>query len=120
MIVGLPVIVSLPSFLEPAMKFTSCFVLSVSLFVAAFAQGADNVPDVLKFKMNSLAGQPVDLSKYQGKVVLMVNVASECGLTPQYEGLQALHKKYSDQGLAVLGFPANEFGAQEPGSNSQI
>ena len=74
----------------------------------------------LSYTMNSLAGKPVELSKYQGKVVLVVNVASECGLTPQYAGLQQLHEQYAGKGLAVLGFPANEFGAQEPGTNAQI
>ena len=88
--------------------------------VSSFAYGADKVPDVLNFKMTALDGKPVELSKYAGKVVLFVNVASECGLTPQYDGLQALHRKYADQGLAVVGVPANEFGAQEPGTNSQI
>src|SRR5215813_8701493 len=78
------------------------------------------VPDVLNFTMNSLDGKPVDLSKYQGKVVLMVNVASECGYTPQYAGLEELHRRYSAKGLNVLGFPANEFGQQEPGSNAEI
>jgi glutathione peroxidase len=85
----------------------------------AAAQGKD-VPPVLDFKMKRLSGKEVALAQYQGKVLLVVNVASQCGLTPQYEGLQALHKKYADQGLAVLGFPANEFGAQEPGSNEEI
>ncbi|HZI51429.1 MAG TPA: glutathione peroxidase [Terriglobia bacterium] len=83
-------------------------------------QETAKVPDVLNFTMNSLDGKPVNLSKYQGNVVLMVNVASECGYTPQYEGLQALHKKYAARGLRVLGFPANDFGAQEPGTNAQI
>jgi len=78
------------------------------------------VPDVLNFTMNSLDGKPVNLSKYQGNVVLMVNVASECGYTYQYEGLQALHKKYAARGLRILGFPSNDFGAQEPGTDSQI
>ena len=78
------------------------------------------MPDVLNFTMDSLDGKPVNLSKYQGNVVLMVNVASQCGYTPQYEGLQALHKKYASRGLRILGFPANNFGAQEPGTNSQI
>ncbi|MCI0674678.1 MAG: glutathione peroxidase [Phycisphaerales bacterium] len=70
--------------------------------------------------MNSLDGKPVKLSKYQGKVVMMVNTASKCGYTPQYKSLQALHEKYADKGLAILGFPANEFGQQEPGTNEQI
>jgi glutathione peroxidase len=75
---------------------------------------------MLQGKMKSLAGQEVDLSQYQGKVLLIVNVASECGYTPQYKGLQALHNKYSQSGLMVLGFPCNQFGHQEPGSSQQI
>jgi glutathione peroxidase len=78
------------------------------------------VPAALNFKMENLAGEQVDLSKYKGKVVLMVNVASKCGYTPQYAALEALHEKYGDQGLAILGFPANEFGKQEPGTNQEI
>jgi glutathione peroxidase len=75
---------------------------------------------MLQGKMKSLAGQEVDLSRYRGKVLLIVNVASECGYTPQYKGLQALHTKYSQSGLAVLGFPCNQFGHQEPGTSEQI
>ena len=96
------------------------------LFVCGkgMAQAADKgektVPSVLNFKMKSLSGEPVDLSKYQGKVILMVNVASKCGYTPQYKGLQALYEKYGPQGLVILGFPANNFGKQEPGTNEQI
>ncbi len=75
---------------------------------------------VLNRKMKSLSGKTVDLSKYAGKVVLIVNTASKCGLTPQYEGLQKLHEKYSDKGLAVLGFPCNQFKGQEPGTNEEI
>lgn len=82
-------------------------------------QAADT-PAVLNFTMNNITGQPVKLAKYSGQVVLMINVASECGLTPQYNGLEQLHETYGGKGLAVLGFPANEFGAQEPGSNDQI
>lgn len=78
------------------------------------------VPAALHFKMKSLDGKEVDLARYQGKVVLMVNVASKCGLTPQYKLLEALHKKYAEKGLAILGFPANNFGAQEPGTDEQI
>lgn len=74
----------------------------------------------LNFTVKSINGKDVALSKYQGKVVLIVNVASECGLTPQYEDLETLHEKYHEKGLSVLGFPANEFGKQEPGSNDEI
>ena len=70
--------------------------------------------------MKSIDGTDVDLGSYKGKVVLVVNVASRCGATPQYEGLQALYEKYKDKGFVVLGFPANDFGAQEPGSDEQI
>ena len=77
-------------------------------------------PAALNFTMNSLDGKPVDLAKYQGNVVLMVNVASQCGYTPQYEGLQELHKRYASRGLRLLGFPSNDFGQQEPGTNSEI
>ena len=82
--------------------------------------GSTKVPAALNFTMSSLDGKPVDLSKYQGNVVLMVNVASECGYTPQYAGLEQLHKKYSGKGLRILAFPANDFGSQEPGTNAQI
>jgi len=74
----------------------------------------------LSFTMKSLDGKDVDLSQYEGKVVLMVNVASKCGLTPQYSQLQALHEKYADDGLAVLGFPCNQFLGQEPGTAEEI
>lgn len=77
-------------------------------------------PAILNFTMNSLDGKPVNLARYQGKVILVVNVASECGYTPQYQGLQDLHKKYSSRGLSVLGFPSNDFGQQEPGNNAEI
>lgn len=80
----------------------------------------EKVAPALNFTMDGIDGKPVKLSQYQGKVVLMVNVASKCGLTPQYEALEGLHEKYHEKGLAVLGFPANEFGAQEPGTNKEI
>jgi glutathione peroxidase len=70
--------------------------------------------------VNTIAGAASSLAAHAGKVRLVVNVASQCGLTPQYTGLEALYRKYKDRGLEVLGFPANEFGAQEPGSNAEI
>lgn len=75
---------------------------------------------IYEFTMNSITGQPVPLSQYKGKVVMVVNVASKCGFTPQYKGLEALYKKYEGKGLVILGFPANDFGSQEPGTNAEI
>ncbi|MBI3651196.1 MAG: redoxin domain-containing protein [Acidobacteria bacterium] len=75
---------------------------------------------VYDFTMNDIDGRPVKLDAYKGKVVLLVNVASKCGYTPQYEGLQATYMKYKDRGLVILGFPANNFMGQEPGSNEEI
>lgn len=72
------------------------------------------------FTATTIRGEQKDLAEYKGRVLLVVNVASECGLTPQYKGLEALNKKFSAKGLSVLGFPANEFGGQEPGTNAQI
>jgi glutathione peroxidase len=83
-------------------------------------KGVVKVPAVLNFTMNDITGKPVELKKYQGMVVVFVNVASQCGYTPQYQDLQALHTKYADKGLAIVGVPANEFGGQEPGSNAEI
>jgi len=95
---------------------------SVSFLATASAddKGDKKVPPVLNFKMKSLAGKEVDLSQYKGKVILIVNVASKCGYTPQYQGLQALHDKYANEGLVVLGVPSNDFGRQEPGTSEQI
>lgn len=73
-----------------------------------------------QFTFEGIDGQPIALADYKGKPVLVVNTASQCGFTPQYEDLQALHKQYAGRGLVVLGVPANDFGAQEPGTNAQI
>lgn len=78
------------------------------------------VTSPLQFTLKDIKGETVELSKFKGKVVLFVNVASQCGLTPQYEGLQALYKKYEKDGLVIIGVPANEFGKQEPGTNDEI
>jgi len=75
---------------------------------------------VLDYEMETIDGEKIKLSQFKGKVVLMVNVASKCGLTPQYEGLEALYEKYEKQGLVIIGFPANNFGSQEPGTNEEI
>ena len=73
-----------------------------------------------QLKTTSLQGQPIDFKEFEGKVVLIVNTASECGLTYQYQSLQALHEKYASQGLIIIGFPCNQFGQQEPGDANQI
>jgi glutathione peroxidase len=83
-------------------------------------KGDKSVPAVLNFTLKDITGKPVELSQYQGKVVLLVNVASKCGYTPQYQGLQALYEKYGKDGLVVIGVPANEFGRQEPGTDAEI
>lgn len=72
------------------------------------------------FTVDNIDGESVSLSKYKGNVILIVNVASKCGYTPQYEGLQSLYESYKDQGLVILGFPANNFKGQEPGTNEEI
>ena len=79
-----------------------------------------DVPAALNFEVKSIEGDPVRLDKYHGDVVLIVNVASKCGLTKQYKELQQLHEDHAEAGLAILGFPANNFGKQEPGSNEDI
>ena len=105
---------------KTAMLFVALALPGIVSPAAAQEKGVRKVPGVLQFKMKSLDGKTIDLAKYQGKVVLMVNVASECGYTPQYKGLQALHEKYAKDGLAILGFPCNDFGSQEPGSEREI
>ncbi|RIX82419.1 glutathione peroxidase [Acidovorax cavernicola] len=75
---------------------------------------------VYDFQATRIDGKPVKLSTFRGQVLLIVNTASKCGFTPQFEGLEALHEKYADQGLTVLGFPSNQFGGQDPGSNEEI
>ncbi|NJJ39805.1 glutathione peroxidase [Paenibacillus apii] len=75
---------------------------------------------VYDYQANTLSGQKEPLSKYEGKVLLIVNTASKCGFTPQYEGLQKLYDKFKDRGFAVLGFPSNQFASQEPGSSEEI
>lgn len=85
------------------------------------AQDEDKkMAQIYEYKAKALDGSEVDLTKYKGDVLLIVNTASKCGYTPQYEGLEELHKKYAAKGLKVLGFPCNQFGAQEPGNSGDI
>ena len=96
-------------------------IVAMALMSAAFAEEAvKDAPPALAFSMKNIDGKSVDLSEYEGKVVLFVNVASRCGYTKQYTGLQQLHEKYAEKGLAVVGVPCNQFGAQEPGTNEEI
>jgi len=101
----------------------SCVLLTVAA-ISGFGSGRSGSepggPSIYDFTMNDIDGKPVNLAHFKGKVVLVVNVASRCGFTPQYEGLQKLYLKYQQQGLVILGFPANNFGFQEPGTNAEI
>ena len=99
--------------------------LAAGLFLVAGAEAEGKKPEkkasgALTFTMKGLDGKNVDLSQYKGKVVLIVNVASKCGYTKQYKGLQKLYDQYKSDGLVILGVPANEFGGQEPGSDKDI
>jgi glutathione peroxidase len=108
------------------MRFVATLAIGVAFlsFGVAFSCSAgeqgEKVPAVLQFKMTGLDGKEMDLAQFKGKVVLIVNVASECGYTPQYKTLQATYAKHSADGLVVLGVPCNQFGAQEPGSSREI
>lgn len=100
------------------MKTISCRVALALLALPLGALAAS--ASFYDYTVNSLDGKPVPLKSFQGKVALVVNTASECGFTPQYEGLEKLYEKYQKQGLVVLGFPSNDFGGQEPGSSAEI
>lgn len=97
--------------LKPYLFFGALLIMASSLFAAS---------GVYDFTLNSIDGKPAPLAEYKGKVVLIVNVASQCGYTPQYTALESIYEKYKDQGFVILGFPANNFGAQEPGTNEEI
>src|SRR5579871_5518456 len=88
--------------------------------VAAFSAAPDSGKSIYDYTLKSIDGQPTPLKSYKGKVVLLVNVASRCGFTPQYTALESIYEKYKDQGFVITGFPANNFGSQEPGTNSEI
>jgi glutathione peroxidase len=95
--------------------------LILALFFMAAAQAHAACPPLLDEALPTLLDdKPESLCQYQGKVLLVVNTASQCGYTPQYEGLEKLYRRYKDRGLVILGFPSNDFGGQEPGSNKEI
>jgi glutathione peroxidase len=99
------------------MKALSICTIVLAVLFAMPLQAQDNLFD---YKLKSLSGEEVPMSTYKGNVVIVVNTASKCGLTPQHKGLEAMYKKYKDQGLVVLGMPCNQFLGQEPGSSSEI
>jgi glutathione peroxidase len=98
-------------------NFLKIATIGLVILMAGTSYAASNVYD---FTLPSIDGKPMPLANFKGKVVLMVNVASKCGYTPQYSALEALYEKYKDQGFVIVGFPANNFGAQEPGTNEEI
>lgn len=105
--------------MKKILSFLLASILS-TLFPHRSLADVSSLPSLYGFKVKSIEGDEVDLSSFKGKVLLIVNTASECGFTPQYEDLENLYNKYKDQGLVVLGFPANDFGNQEPASNKEI
>ena len=99
---------------------TRLLTLAAALALTSMAASADPVQSLYDLTVNSLDGKPVDLSQYKGHVVLVVNVASKCGFTPQYAGLEKLYTDYKDKGFVILGFPSNDFHNQEPGTPQEI
>ncbi len=94
--------------------FLTCFLLSNAL------HAEEKEMNIYDFNVTTIEGKEISMSQYKGKVLLIVNVASQCGFTPQYEGLEKLYETYKDDGFMVLGFPSNQFGEQEPGSDEEI
>ncbi len=99
------------------MSVTKLILFALPILMATAASGASSI---YEFQMNSIDGKPTFLSDYRGKVVLIVNVASRCGFTPQYSALEKVYRQYRDRGFVILGFPANNFKEQEPGTNEEI
>lgn len=108
------------------MKYLTIFTITVAVFFAAYfyLQSGNGEKmssnSIYEFSAKSIDGKDVNFSEFNGDVLLIVNVASKCGFTPQYEGLENLYKKYKDKGLVILGFPCNQFGKQEPGTEEEI
>ncbi len=101
------------------LKHLTAFALVLAAATPLLAE-APAEKSALDHKVKTITGKEVDLNDYKGKVLLVVNVASRCGRTPQYKDLQALHEKYGEKGLKVMGFPCNQFGKQEPGTNAEV
>ena len=102
------------------MRLRCLLAVAVTSLFTAMNLHAAPLASLYDYKVNSLDGQPVDLSIYKGDVALVVNVASRCGNTPQYAGLEKLYTDYKDKGFVILGFPSNDFGHQEPGTPQEI
>ncbi len=103
------------------MKNSMFMLLSAGLFACCAVSAADSKGSpIQEIPLQDIAGKATSLKDYNGKVLLVVNVASKCGLTPQYESLEAVHRKYKDQGFTTLRFPCNDFGSQEPGTHEEI
>ena len=98
--------------------FLRLLIISILTLTLGFTKG--NEMTIYDYNVKDIDGKEVSLSKYKGKTLLIVNVASKCGFTPQYEGLEALFDKYKDEDFMILGFPSNQFGSQEPGTNEEI
>jgi glutathione peroxidase len=103
-----------------AVVFAALFALSLSSRTSVASSSGERMNSIYDFSLKDIDHKEVNLSQYRGKVVLVVNVASRCGYTPQYEGLQKVYMKYKDRGFVILGFPANNFMAQEPGTDEEI
>lgn len=103
-------------------QFTLMFLIFLSAFIFIKAQNEEEIMDanIYDFEVKTIDGKETTLRDYEGKTLLIVNVASKCGFTPQYKGLQELYEKYKDKGLVILGFPCNQFGSQEPGDSDDI
>jgi glutathione peroxidase len=99
-------------------------IVTLSLFMfsfySSFAQAKETSEYIHDIHVKDISGKSINLSQYKGKVLVIINVASECGYTPQYDGLEKLYKKYNKKGLEILAFPSNDFGNQEPGTNEEI
>lgn len=100
--------------------FITCITVMLLTLVNGYAQNHEKMATIYDLKAQSNRGEEVDMAQYRGKVLVIVNTASKCGFTPQYDGLEAMYQKYKDQGLVILGFPCDQFKHQEPGTDEEI